>query len=450
MSGKMGMDVLDLPKEAIALGQCKGEDYMSNKHKALIVGANLNSRKNFEESMEELKNLTEACDYQVAGRMEQNLKSIHPAYYIGTGKVQEMKPFLEELDIDVVVFNDELSPMQLKNLEKTLDIIVLDRTNLILEIFAKRAKTKEARLQVDVAQLQYILPRLKGAYEALGRQGGGAGLKNRGAGEKKIELDRRRIEDQITELQKRLQEISKKREVQRKRREKSGLPMVALVGYTNAGKSTLMNGAVEKYGGEDSKKVWVKDMLFATLDTSIRKIELPNQKTFLLSDTVGFVSNLPHNLIKAFHSTLEEVREADLLLHVVDISNPDYREQMKITEDTLKQIGAMDVPMLYVYNKGDLGDVEIPKLIDDKVYLSAKKHIGLEILMEAIERRIFKTYKRARFLIPFKEGELVSYFNRNATVLNQEYKAEGTLLEVECKEQDYEKFREYIPKEDRK
>ncbi|NBG87277.1 GTPase HflX [Isachenkonia alkalipeptolytica] len=422
---------------------------MSTKHKALIVGVNLNSQDSFEESMEELKNLTEACNYEVAGRMEQNLKSIHPAYYIGTGKVEEMKPFLEELEIDVVVFNDELSPMQLKNLEKALDIIVLDRTNLILEIFAKRAKTKEARLQVDVAQLQYILPRLKGAYEALGRQGGGAGLKNRGAGEKKIELDRRRIEDQITELQKRLKEISKKREVQRKRRAKSGLPMVALVGYTNAGKSTIMNEAVEKYGADDSKKVWVKDMLFATLDTSIRKIELPNQKAFLLSDTVGFVSNLPHNLIKAFHSTLEEVREADLLLHVVDISNPDYREQMKITEDTLKQIGALDVPMLYVYNKGDLAEVEIPKLIEDKVYISAKEHIGLEILMEAIERKVFKAYKKAKFLIPFKEGEVVSHLNQNATVLNQEYKPEGTLLEVECKEKDYEKYQEYLVAEEK-
>lgn len=417
---------------------------MSNKYKALIVGVNLNSRENFEESMEELKNLTEACDYEVAGRMEQNLKSIHPAYYMGTGKVEELKPYLEELEIDVVVFNDELSPMQLKNLEKTLDIIVLDRTSLILEIFAKRAKTKEARLQVDVAQLQYILPRLKGAYEALGRQGGGAGLKNRGAGEKKIELDRRRIEDQITELQKRLKEISKKREVQRKRRAKSGMPMVALVGYTNAGKSTLMNEAVERYGGDDTKKVWVKDMLFATLDTSIRKIELPNQKSFLLSDTVGFVSNLPHNLIKAFHSTLEEVREADLLLHVVDISNPDYREQMKITEDTLQQIGALDIPMLSVYNKADLTDIEIPKLIEDKVYISAKEGIGIEILMEGIERKVFKTYKKARFLIPFDEGEVVSYLNQNTTVLNQEYKPEGTMLEVECREQDYEKYREYI------
>lgn len=420
---------------------------MSNRHKALIVGVNLNSRENFEESMEELKNLTEACDYEVAGRVEQNLKSIHPAYYMGTGKVQEIKPFLEELEIDVVVFNDELSPMQLRNLEKALDIIVLDRTSLILEIFAKRAKTKEARLQVDVAQLQYILPRLAGAYEALGRQGGGAGLKNRGAGEKKIELDRRRIEDQITELKKRLKEISKKREVQRKRRAKSGLPMVALVGYTNAGKSTLMNEAVEMYGGDDSKKVWVKDMLFATLDTSIRKIELPNQKSFLLSDTVGFVSNLPHNLIKAFHSTLEEVREADLLLHVVDISNPDYREQMKITDETLKQIGATDIPMLYVYNKGDLTEIEIPKMIEDRVYISAKEHIGLEILMEAIERKVFKTYKKATFLIPFDQGEVVSYLNQKATVLSQEYKPEGTLLEVECRAQDYERYQNYLVSE---
>jgi GTPase len=421
---------------------------MSNKHKALIVGVNLNSRSNFEESMEELKNLTEACDYQVAGRMEQNLKSIHPAFYMGTGKVQELKPFLEELEIDVVVFNDELSSMQLKNIEKVLDTIVLDRTSLILEIFAKRAKTKEARLQVDVAQLQYLLPRLAGAYEALGRQGGGAGLKNRGAGEKKIELDRRRIEDQITDLQKRLKEISKKREVQRKRRAKSGLPMVALVGYTNAGKSTLMNEAVEMYGGADSKKVWVKDMLFATLDTSTRKIELPNQKSFLLSDTVGFVSNLPHNLIKAFHSTLEEVREADLLLHVIDISNPDYREQMKITEDTLQKIGAVDIPILDVYNKADLTDIEIPLMIEDKVYISAKEQVGMDILMEAIERKVFKDYKKVTFLIPFDEGDVVSHLNKHATVRGQEYKPEGTLLEVECKVQDCEKYRKYIVAEE--
>ncbi len=411
---------------------------------ALIVGVNRNGRTNFEESMEELKNLTEACDYKVVGRMDQNLKSIHPAYYIGTGKVEEIKPALDSLEVDVVVFNDELSPMQLKNLEKALDIIILDRTSLILEIFATRARTREARLQVDIAQLQYLLPRLKGAYEALGRQGGGAGLKNRGAGEKKIELDRRRIEDQITELRKKLKEVEKQRQIQRKRRAESGIPHVALVGYTNAGKSTLMNKIIENYGGDDEKQVWVKDMLFATLDTSVRRVDLPDQKPILLSDTVGFVSNLPHNLIKAFHSTLEEVREADLLLHVVDLSNPDHEEHKRITEETLKDIGANHVEVVEVYNKADLSDFEYPKVNKRRVHLSAEKGIGIDLLMSKVSDCVYQGLRKAKFFIPFQQGEIVSYLNQETKVLSQEYKEEGTLLEVECKEREYQRFQGYL------
>ncbi|NMA33407.1 MAG: GTPase HflX, partial [Clostridiaceae bacterium] len=282
---------------------------MELNERALLVGVDLNNDDDFEKSMDELENLTEACGYEVAGRIGQNLKTVSNAYYIGAGKVEETAAMVKATEADVVIFDNELTPTQHRNLEKALGCRVLDRTQLILEIFAQRARTKEAMLQVEVARLQYMLPRLAGRGEFMDRQGGGGvGTVVRGGGEKKIVLDRRRIEQSIAALRRELKDIRKDRHAQRKRRSESGLPLVALVGYTNAGKSTVMNALVEFSQKPDTKKVFEKDMLFATLETSVRRIELPDNRAFLLSDTVGFVSKLPHELVKAFRSTLEEVK----------------------------------------------------------------------------------------------------------------------------------------------
>lgn len=409
--------------------------------RAVLVGVNLGNEDDFAYSMEELTNLAEACDVEVIGQVTQNLQRVNPSHYIGKGKIEEVAAYVNEVDANMVIFNDELSPSQIRNLEADLDCKVIDRTILILDIFAQRAKTKEAQLQVEVAHLQYMMPRLIGLRESLGRQSGGVGTKNKGVGEKKLELDRRKIEEQISVLNKDLEALVAQRQTQRKQRKKNKIPVVALVGYTNAGKSTTMNAMLEIYNGTEEKQVFEKDMLFATLETSVRNIDLPDNKSFLLTDTVGFVSKLPHHLVKAFRSTLEEVAEADLLVHVVDYANPNYEQLIDITNETLKKIGVENIPTIYAYNKSDMVDVEIPKVQEDRVYLSAKKHIGMEELVEMIRSHIYKEYTKCEMLIPYDQGQVVSYFNNHAHVLSTSYENEGTKLEVECKTSDYEKYK---------
>ena len=417
---------------------------MIQKEKALVIGVNLNDQPDFRESMEELQNLAIACEFDVVGKAEQNLKTINPAYYIGHGKVEEIKSSLIETEAKLIIFNNELSPSQIRNLEEELDTKVLDRTSLILEIFAKRAKTREAKLQVEVARLQYSLPRLIGSNESLGRQSGGVGTKNRGSGEKKLELDRRKIEEKIAELNKELGSLDNERNTQKKMRSKTDLPSVALVGYTNAGKSTLMNAMVELFQKSESKKVFEKNMLFATLETSVRKILLPENKSILLSDTVGFVNKLPHDLIKAFRSTLDEVREADLLLHVIDFSHSNYKQQIEITNETLKQIGAKDIPIIYVFNKADLTPMDIPLVDGGNVYLSSKEKIGMNELIQVINKKVFNQYIDCTMLIPYDQGKIVAYLNENAHVKSVSYETDGTLLIVECREQDYKKLKDFV------
>ena len=360
------------------------------REQALLLGVKLRDGEDFERSMEELWNLAEACGMQVTGQITQNMERPHSALYMGKGKLLEVKKFLEQHPVDVVIFDRQLSPSQLRNLEQLLDCAILDRTSLILEIFAVRARTREARLQVESARLQYILPRLTGMHKALSRQGGGSGLSNKGAGEKKLELDRRRIEKRMSELRRELEQVSKEREIQRNRRQGSGIPRVALVGYTNAGKSTLMNSMLDKYSRDPSKRVMEKNMLFATLDTTVRRIHTGPQKEFLLSDTVGFIHQLPTGLIKAFRSTLEEAREADLLLHVLDYSDEACRQQREVTEETLKELGAGDIPVIYVYNKSDLriqedgSKMTLPRTQENRIYLSAKTGEGIQELVDMI------------------------------------------------------------------
>ncbi|AIQ44690.1 GTP-binding protein [Paenibacillus sp. FSL R7-0273] len=412
----------------------------TTRQQAIIVGVQLQNDTNFAYSMEELRNLAAACNITVIGELSQKASRINPSHYLGTGKIQELSMMVEDEDT-LIIFNDELTPSQIRNLESSLDRQVIDRTILILNIFADRAKTKEAQLQVEVAQLQYMLPRLNGMRESLGRQGGGSGLKNRGAGETKLELDRRRIEERITALQAELQGQVERRQIQRRQRHKNEVPVVCLVGYTNAGKSSLLNAMVETYHPGSNKQVFAKNMLFATLETSVRSIRLPDHKTFLLTDTVGFVSQLPHHLVKAFRSTLEEVTEADLLIHVVDASDPQHEQHMTVTSDTLKALGADGIPTVYAYNKSDLTDRAYPAVEGGSITISARQSSGISELTGLIRSHVFNDYVQCEILVPFDRGSIVSYFNEHAHVQEVSYEEQGTRLRLECRAADYERFR---------
>ena len=415
--------------------------------RAVLVGVHLQNDEHFDYAMEELQNLAEAIDVEVVGQVTQNLERRNPTSYVGKGKIDEIRHFYEEMDANLVIFNDELSPSQIRNLEQELDCKVVDRTMLILDIFARRAQTSEARMQVELAQLQYMLPRLVGLRASLGRQGGGGtggGLQNKGAGETKLELDRRKIEDQIAKLRKDLEHAKEQRETQRKQRKKSGTPVVSIVGYTNAGKSTLMNQLLVKMDGDLAKQVFEKDMLFATLDTSVRKLRLADNKEVMLTDTVGFVSKLPHHLVKAFRSTLEEARDADLLLHVVDVSNPEYRYMMEVTNTTLQEVGVENVETLYIYNKSDLAGIQYPTIQDDSAWISAKEGKGLNELVELIKKRIFEQYVTCTLLIPFERGDVVSYLNEKTSIKNTDYEEEGTVMTVEMSAADRVRFDEFV------
>ncbi|MDF2614851.1 MAG: GTPase HflX [Clostridia bacterium] len=418
---------------------------MEQKTKAILVGVYQNNYQDFMISLDELFYLAEACDIEVVDKVTQKLSRMNPSCYIGAGKIQEVRTLMDENDADVAIFNDELSPSQIRNLEKALGRRVIDRTMLILDIFAQRARTREAQLQVEIAKLQYMLPRLIRLGESMDRQGGGAGLKNRGAGETRLELDRRKIEDKISRLTKELEILVLQRQNQRKMRKKKELRGVALVGYTNAGKSTVMNAMVDLFNGSADKQVFEKNMLFATLETSVRSIKLPDNKSFLLTDTVGFINKLPHHLVKAFRSTLEEVTEADMLIHVVDYANPHYKDQMEVTRETLSKLGANHIPVVYVYNKMDLVD-ELEKVNDKNncIYISAKKREGVDLLINAICANIFKEYVFCRMLIPYDKGEVLAYLNSNASVKAAVYESQGILVDVECKESDYERYKHYI------
>ena len=351
--------------------------------------------------------------------------------------------------------------MQFKNLEQSLKKEVIDRTGLILQIFSDRAKTREAKLQVSVARLEYMLPRLSHMHSDLGRQGGGAGLSNKGAGEKRIELDRRRIEKELDTLKNELEKLSQVRETQRKRRNKSNLKKVALAGYTNAGKSTVLNEIIKNYhtdiveeeqmdessvenDNSKLKTVFEKDMLFATLETATRNITLDNNKNFLISDTVGFIRQLPHNLVKAFRSTLEEIKEADLILEIIDYSDEDYKNQMEVTEKTLKDIGVKDIPVIYVYNKVDkTNEKSYPLAKENSIYISAKEKESINLLIDEISKHIFSSFVKCKMHIPFSDGSVVSYLNDNATIYKTEYDENGTIFELELSDVDYSRYKKY-------
>lgn len=423
------------------------KDLQEKRERVMLAGVDTGEDSDgFDHSMAELGELAKACAMEPVGMVTQRMEAVNKSLYLGSGKVQELSETVKILEAELVILNDTLTPSQLRNLQEELKMPVMDRTALILDIFEKRAGTREARLQVESARLQYLLPRLIGMHEALTRQGGTSGsMSSRGAGEKKLELDRRRIEHRISELNRELEQITRERKTQRKKRQNSGIPLVALVGYTNAGKSTIMNRMLARYGQDEDKSVLEKDMLFATLDTSVRRICTGNNQDFLLSDTVGFIHKLPHGLVKAFRATLMELQEADLLLQVVDYSDPYYQRQMETTRETITQLGAGAIPMLTVFNKMDCvkESLAYPKVTGDKVYISAKEDESLIVLTEQILKRVYAGFKEMYLLIPYEEGRVVSYFMENTQVLSMEYEKEGTRLHVRCHPGDKEKYSRY-------
>ncbi|WP_424580159.1 GTPase HflX [Apilactobacillus kunkeei] len=413
---------------------------------AVIIGLNLDNEQ-FEYSMTELAALAEANNLEVVARLVQKLDHPDKATYFGKGKVEELKMTVLDKDADMVIVNDELSPSQIRNLEKQTETKIIDRTGLILEIFANRARTHEAKLQVQLAKLQYQLPRLHtSASQRLDQQtgSGGGGFTNRGSGESQLELNRRVIEKDISHIKQELKDIQKSDLTQRKQRDGKNIPTVALVGYTNAGKSTIMNQLVNRYGENQEKQVMVKNMLFATLDTSVRKLIFDDNKTMLLSDTVGFVSKLPHQLVKAFRSTLAEAANADLLVQVVDEADENKELMMKTTEQTLKEIGVENIPMITVFNKADILDEPRPQRAGDNLIMAALEEDSIDELVQIIRENSYKDYVTEEFLIPFDKGDIVNYLNTKANVLSTEYVAEGTKVKAELTAVDSERFKTYL------
>ncbi len=409
--------------------------------KAILAGVSLGGDISY--SMEELAGLAEAAYIEVLAAMVQNAEKINAATYIGSGKLTELKEAAANMGADMVIFNDELSGMQLRNIEEAVGVKVIDRTILILDIFAARAATREARLQVELAQLQYRMPRLTGFGRSLSRLGGGIGT--RGPGEKQLETDRRHIRRRMEDIKAELAEVKADRVTQRARREKSGIPVVALVGYTNAGKSSIMNRLLAETGRED-KQVFEKDMLFATLDTAQRRIELDSRHSFILVDTVGFVGKLPHALVDAFKATLEEVANADLLLHVVDASQPEHEEQIAITEKVLTELGASGLPSILVYNKKD----KVPgfdALGRGQIAVSARFGDGIGQLTEMIKESVFSGLKTVSLLIPYTRGDLVSFVNEKTVPEKCEYREDGTFLVAELGEEERSRLSAFITEE---
>ena len=415
------------------------------EEKAIVVGADTR------ESLEELKELAKACNIPVLDSVYQGRNKIDAAFYIGRGKVLEIASLRQTERANLIIFDDELSGSQVRNLENALGAKVIDRTTLILEIFARRARSKEAKIQVELAQLKYRKGRLQGLGTVLSRTGGGIGTK--GPGEKKLETDRRHIEEAIYDLKDELKKIKKTREIQREKRNKENIPKISLVGYTNAGKSTLRNALCEVAARKENNQkenVFEADMLFATLDTTTRAITLKNKGIATLTDTVGFVRKLPHDLVEAFKSTLEEVIFSDLLCHVVDASSEDAIEQIRAVEGVLEELGAKDKDTILVLNKVDKGTEEQLNKIkeevsyEDIIEISAKEGLNLDKLLELIEEKLPYKYKKAEYIIPYAKGDVVSFLHRNGRILEEEYKDEGTYLVAEVDEEVYNKSKEYV------
>ena len=413
--------------------------------KAIIVGLNTGSDQQFYESLEELKNLALACHIEVVDQLTQNLPSSNKKTYIGKGKVDELKQAVIMHEPDMVIFDDELSPSQIHHLEKKLETNVLDRTVLILNIFSRRAQTTEAKLQVELARAKYLLPRMAGSYTDLSRQRAGTGSK--GPGEQKLELDRRIVRKKISQIKYELKKVVQTRRTQRKSRKSNHIPVVALTGYTNSGKSSLMNAIINESTQSNVTHTFEKDMLFATLETKTKLISLNDQKDFLLTDTVGFIRRLPHDLIEAFKSTLEEITEADLLLHVIDASSPNYSSQINTVESVLSEIGANHIPTIYVYNKSDLLEKHPIVHTENHIFISAKNQLNINNLLKTINRSLEQGTSLVTLLIPYEKGDLYTYLKTNKTIISNAFENDGTRIQVRLSKEEMEKFHTYIKKD---
>lgn len=407
------------------------------QEQAILVSLVLKERNHREDlaeySLQELVSLAETAGVKVLETMRQSRDAVDSKWFIGKGKVEELKERLQAVGANTAIFDQELSGIQVRNLEEALDVKIIDRTQLILDIFAGRAKTREGILQVELAQHSYLLPRLSGQGKNLSRLGGGIGT--RGPGETKLETDRRHIRNRITDLKRQLEEVVRHRKLHRERRRKTGIFQVALVGYTNAGKSTLLRQLT-------AADVYVENQLFATLDPTSRTLELPNGKEIVLTDTVGFIQNLPHDLVAAFRATLEEANEADLILHVVDSSIEMRGEQMKVVHEVLEELGAHGKDMITVFNKIDLCPPEETELLTaeegESIRISAYNEADLERLKLMIQEHMAGGVKR--FRIPAVQGDKISLAYRLGTVVESEMEGEDMVLSVDVNAQDYEKF----------
>lgn len=399
------------------------------QEQVILVGVQLDENDNVKESLDELEELADTAGAQAVGKIIQNRETVHPGTYIGKGKIEEVRALMLATDATGIICDDELSPAQMNNLEHELECKVMDRTLLILDIFAKHATTSEGKIQVELAQLRYRASRLVGLGASLSRLGGGIGT--RGPGEKKLEMDRRLIRTRISRLKAELRDVVKHREVQRKQRQKNHLPVVCIVGYTNAGKSTLLNHFT-------NAGVYEEDQLFATLDPTTKSLDLSGGQTILMTDTVGFIRKLPHHLVEAFKSTLEEAKYSDLILHVVDASNPQKEKQMEAVYDTLKQLGANESPIITAFNKIDLlnGD-EILKdpNAEAVVRISGKNGEGTDQLLEQIEKILQKQKLYLEKLYGYQEAGKIQLIRSHGQLLKEEYRDDGIYVEA------------YIPKE---
>lgn len=394
------------------------------EEKVILVGVSEQDGDDAEDSVEELKELVKTAGAAVVGTLIQKREKIHPGTYVGTGKVAEIEELIAQTGATGIVCDDELSPAQLKNLEMMLDTKVMDRTLIILDIFAARATTSEGKIQVELAQLKYRMSRLTGLGRSMSRLGGGIGT--RGPGEKKLEIDRRLINDRIAQLNRELKEVKRHREITRAKREKNQMPVVAIVGYTNAGKSTLLNHLTDA-------EVLEEDKLFATLDPTTRVLELPGHQEVLLTDTVGFIRKLPHHLIQAFRSTLEEARYADYIFHVVDASNPQREKQMHITYETLDDLEVKDKTIVTLFNKQDVRTDDEPLhdfRADYTLNISAGKNEGLDELKELLAEILRENKVYIERVVPYDKAGIIQLIRKQGELISEEYVAEGIAIKA--------------------
>lgn len=411
--------------------------------KAIIVKVLLQEEKNMlDYDIEELTNLCNSCLIDVIDTLTQMIPTFNKATYIGSGKLDELKTLIENNDATIVVFDDELSATQIRNIEEKLEIKVIDRSMLILDIFRKRAKTNESILEVKLAQLKYLFPRLSSMNKDLDRQGG---FQAKGPGEKQIDLDKRKILEEINFIESKIQNIRKNRDIQKQKRIHSDIPIIALVGYTNSGKSTTMNTLIKETSNNESKLVYQKDQLFATLDTSVRHIKLNNKLEFMLIDTVGFISKLPHHLVNSFHSTLSDTLDADLILHVVDSSNEHYNKHIHVTNTVLESIGASNIKQLYVLNKSDKQS-KIPFLLnEDHISFSNKTLDNYNGLIKYVTDFCKeKFYKEVELHIPIYESKLISHLEGYAITTFKLYNNEYIMYKCYIKNSEIKKYAEFI------